>query len=161
MAGKVAYLERHGEGLFPRSAAYEDIVQSLPEGRLVQATIVRQRSIVHHNKIWQEFHDLAGVFRAHGREGYDQERVKRLAIMLSGDAEVWPLPPSMAEMYGGVDHAVMPASISYASKDEAQILDFHEAWKAAFYELVYPAFGELAQRRIDLIFASLSGGAYR
>ena len=153
MAGKVLFLERMGSALVPTNEAYEHELRSLPSGCDIEVRVTLKRLTPHHKKIWQEFTDIARIFQAHGKPEYDQDAVKRLALILSGDCFVWPLPKALQERHG-TPVGVAPGSLSYSAKDEIQVRRFHDQWRKGFYEEIYPYFDDFTRRRCDLIFAS-------
>lgn len=152
MAGKVAFVERLGSALLPTCSAHEETIRSLPVGKSLEMRFTAKRHDKHHDRIWAEFTDIASIFRSYGKEHYDADGVKRLALVLTGQCDVFPLPASLAKIYG-TNIGVYPNSISYAAKDEDQIRTFHDQWRVAFYEYLYPNFDEFTQRRVDQIFA--------
>ncbi len=119
-----ATVKREGMMLIPADRAAEIVFDKLPAGRSVMAELWRPRSIEQHRLAFAFFTLLAEALNnGPGREQWTQDMVRRRLAVVTGHADLIPLPDKLARQWGS-RLAVVPRSMSFSSMDADEFSRF-------------------------------------
>lgn len=104
---------KDGSGLFPASKAAEIEITKLPPETRLRCSVAKPRSGRQHGMAFALFTYLADALKdGPGPDYWEQDRVRRLLLVVTGYADLIPLSDKAAKQWGS-RVAVMPRSMRF------------------------------------------------
>lgn len=119
MSGKKAYVRRRGGLLVPSGEEAEQLIRSLPEDRLMAATLVRERSVDQNAFFHAMCMKIATLLNEMGDENASLESVKWKLKIAAGYYEVLEIPVGLRRLLNiNEKYAIQAGSMSFRDMDQ-------------------------------------------
>lgn len=123
MSGLAIYVKPRGGRLVPASEADEEAVRALPPGKVVKATVVRERNAPQNAFYWALCAKIAAILNDMGEADATKDNVSDRIKIATGHCSLSLLSPH-AQRETGQKYAVTPKSIAFHKMDQAEFNAF-------------------------------------
>ena len=125
-------------GFVPANRAAEVEAEKLPTGRILKADITNPRNVKFQGLMFAAFTLLADILNSGpGRRDWDQNSVRRRLLIVTGHADTFTVPATLARSYGLPEALPVigfePRSMAFDSMDQDEASRFFD--KAMAYVL--------------------------